>query len=184
MRKVFDDIRSILLIATILFIVFLPLMLISGKLMANNNKQGEDLVNILDINPSIKVELLYATPHNLVGKKIYSQETCYVRYAVGLKLERTKEIGIKLALGATRSVILKQFLIESVVLCLCGGVIGVLLGVGVSMILGKFTHLPAILEWLPVMLALIITSLIGICFGYYPAQKASNLNPVESLSEK
>lgn len=98
--------------------------------------------------------------------------------------ERTKEIGIKLALGALGPVILRQFLIESVVLCGVGGVLGVGLGVSISWLLGRFTKLPAIIEITPILVALIITVLIGIFFGYYPARKASLLDPVEALMDQ
>jgi len=98
--------------------------------------------------------------------------------------ERTKEIGIKLALGALGRVILRQFLIEAVVLCSVGGVIGVTLGVTISWLLGRFTGLPAIIEVMPIIVALIITVLIGIFFGYYPARKASLLDPVEALMDQ
>lgn len=97
--------------------------------------------------------------------------------------ERTKEIGIKLALGAKDSIILRQFLIEAVALCSVGGTIGVALGVTISWLLGKFTQLPAIIEFMPIVIAFLITVLIGLFFGYYPARKASRLDPVEALQE-
>jgi putative ABC transport system permease protein len=98
--------------------------------------------------------------------------------------ERTKEIGIKLAIGALRRVILRQFLIESIILCSIGGFIGVFLGVSVSWLLSIFTELPAIIEITPIFISFIITVLIGLFFGYYPARKASLTNPVDALLEQ
>jgi len=97
--------------------------------------------------------------------------------------ERTKEIGIKLALGATRTIILRQFLIESIFLCSTGGFLGIFIGLLISHGIAKFTSLPAIIEIAPMIIAFIITVLIGIFFGFYPARKASLLNPVEALTE-
>ena len=97
--------------------------------------------------------------------------------------ERTKEIGIKLALGAQEKLIRRQFLLESVVLCAVGGLFGVLGGVAISFGLGKFTDLPAIIEALPIIISFLLTILIGLFFGYYPARKASKLDPVEALTE-
>ncbi|MFH0898147.1 MAG: ABC transporter permease, partial [bacterium] len=98
--------------------------------------------------------------------------------------ERTREIGIKLALGALKHVILRQFLFEAVVLCFVGGVIGVCLGVTISWLLASFTDLPAIIEIMPIIIALLITIFIGLFFGYYPARKASLLDPIEALQEQ
>ncbi len=95
--------------------------------------------------------------------------------------ERTREIGIRLALGATQSNIQAQFLIEAIVLCLLGGIIGILSGLGLLIILSSLTNLPGIIEIQPLLAALFITMLIGITFGYYPARKASLLDPVKAL---
>lgn len=97
--------------------------------------------------------------------------------------ERTKEIGIKLALGATRKIILRQFLIESIVLCSTGGFLGIIIGLAISHGIAQFTSLPAIVEVMPMLVAFMITVLIGIFFGFYPARKASLLKPVEALTE-
>lgn len=98
--------------------------------------------------------------------------------------ERTKEIGIKMALGAPQKLILRQFLFESITLSALGGLIGIIIGVALSLSLARYTNLPAIVEMTPVLIAFIITVLIGIFFGYYPAYKASRLNPVEALVDQ
>jgi macrolide transport system ATP-binding/permease protein len=95
--------------------------------------------------------------------------------------ERTREVGIRMAVGARASAVRTQFLIESIVLSLTGGLIGVLLGVAISVLI------PKLLEWrtvvsIPSMLAAVIFSAaVGIFFGYYPARKAANLDPIEAL---
>lgn len=97
--------------------------------------------------------------------------------------ERTREIGIRLAIGATSAMIQTQFLIESIALCIIGGIIGIILGIVVSFTLGIFTDFRIILEVLPALIGLIITSLVGIFFGFYPAYKASQLDPVACLTQ-
>lgn len=95
--------------------------------------------------------------------------------------ERTREIGLRLALGATQNLIQLQFLIEALTLCLVGGILGISCGIGINELLRIFTSLPGIIEIKPLIAALLITMLIGLSFGYYPARKASQLNPVNAL---
>jgi putative ABC transport system permease protein len=97
--------------------------------------------------------------------------------------ERTREIGIKLALGATGTIIQLQFLIEAVVLSVSGGLLGVAVGIGISYLLGHFTQLPAIVEIPPIIISFLMTVMIGLFFGFYPARKASLFDPVEALVE-
>jgi putative ABC transport system permease protein len=97
--------------------------------------------------------------------------------------ERTKEIGIKAALGATRNVIRLQFLIEAVAICVIGGIIGVALGAGAALALNRWFGVLAILELTPILVSLFFTAMIGLVFGLYPAEKAARLNPVEALTE-
>lgn len=95
--------------------------------------------------------------------------------------ERTKEIGVRRALGATRSDIAKQFLTESVMQCLIGGVVGVSAGFLIAMLLRTFTAFPAAVQTWVAILGLILSSVIGLFFGIYPATRASNLDPVVAL---
>jgi putative ABC transport system permease protein len=95
--------------------------------------------------------------------------------------ERTREIGIRRAIGAKKRNIMTQFIMEAIVLCEVGGVIGVLLGIlGGNCLAWYMKTAPAIpLDW--VTLGLVICSVVGIIFGTYPAYKAANLDPIESL---
>jgi len=95
--------------------------------------------------------------------------------------ERTREIGVRKAIGAKRGNILAQFLIEAVTLSAVGGVIGVLLGSGLSLLLRYGVHFPAILSLFWVITALTLCALIGVVFGVYPAWKAARLDPVDAL---
>jgi len=95
--------------------------------------------------------------------------------------ERTREIGIRMAVGARARDILRQFLIEAVVLCLAGGVVGILLGRGISAAITAFLHWPTVPS-LPAIVASVAVALtVGVVFGYYPAWKASRLDPIEAL---
>lgn len=95
--------------------------------------------------------------------------------------ERTREIGIRKALGAKRKAIVTQFLVESIILTFIGGIIGVFIGVGGSLILTKVMSMPTTISVSSIFLAVAVSCLIGIVFGWYPAQKASKLQPIEAL---
>jgi len=95
--------------------------------------------------------------------------------------ERTREIGIRLSIGARASDILVQFLSEAVVLSLIGGIIGILLALLVSGILNNFTDLRTVIKPLIVFLAFAFSGSVGVFFGFYPARKAANLNPIDAL---
>jgi len=95
--------------------------------------------------------------------------------------ERTKEIGLRRALGATQGNILSQFLTESLVVTFLGTILGCGLGVGISMVLARATKIPILLSWEPFALAVVFALLVGTFFGIQPARKAAALNPVEAL---
>jgi len=95
--------------------------------------------------------------------------------------ERTREIGIRMAIGATTGAIRTQFLIESLLLCLIGGFLGILLGWGGGMLIANLADLNMqIAPWL-VVLSLGFATVIGLFFGYYPADKAAHMNPIDAL---
>ncbi len=95
--------------------------------------------------------------------------------------ERTREIGIRKALGAKRRLILFQFLVESVTLTSTGGLVGIILGFGVAFCVAAFTRLPWAVEPWSIAAALLIVFAVGIFFGLYPASRAARLQPVEAL---
>jgi putative ABC transport system permease protein len=95
--------------------------------------------------------------------------------------ERTREIGIKLAIGARASDVLLQFLIEAVLLSLIGGLIGMALGLGASFVAANALGLPWALIPEIVVIAFVFSAVIGIAFGYFPAQRAAHLNPIDAL---
>ncbi len=95
--------------------------------------------------------------------------------------ERTREIGLRMAVGARSHHILRQFLFEAVLLCLAGGVIGILLGRGASMAVHSIKHWPIVPSVAAIVVAVTVSAGVGIVFGFYPAWKASRLDPIEAL---
>jgi len=96
--------------------------------------------------------------------------------------ERTREIGIRMAVGARSRDILRQCLVEAIVLCLAGGIAGILVGRGVSVAVTSLLNRPT-LPSLPAIIAAVgVAATVGIVFGYYPAWKALRLDPIEALS--
>jgi len=95
--------------------------------------------------------------------------------------ERTREIGVRMAIGARGSDIRAQFLVEAVVLALAGGILGIALGVGIQQAVAKFAGWPVLVSTSSVSLAFLFSALIGVTFGFYPALKASRLDPIEAL---
>jgi macrolide transport system ATP-binding/permease protein len=95
--------------------------------------------------------------------------------------ERTREIGLRMAIGARSGNILQQFLTESVVLCFCGGIAGILLGQGISYLVSTLLRWPTELSLDAIMAAFAVSAAVGITFGYYPAWKASRFDPIIAL---
>ena len=95
--------------------------------------------------------------------------------------ERTREIGLRLAVGARRRDILNQFLVEAVTLCLIGSLVGVALGVGTGELVKRLVDIPVLLNIPIIFIAISSAALVGIFFGYYPARKASRMNPIDAL---
>jgi ABC-type antimicrobial peptide transport system permease subunit len=95
--------------------------------------------------------------------------------------ERTREIGLRMAVGARARDILRQFLVEAVVLCLLGGALGILCGWGGSWLVRTLLNWPTETSWPAVAASVIVSATVGVVFGYYPAWKASRLDPIEAL---
>jgi putative ABC transport system permease protein len=95
--------------------------------------------------------------------------------------ERTREIGLRMAVGATEGNIKNQFLVEALVLCLIGGIAGIFIGIGGSLLVSKLAGWQTSITMLSMLLSFGFSAAIGIFFGYYPAQKASSLDPIEAL---
>lgn len=95
--------------------------------------------------------------------------------------ERTREIGIRLAIGALEREVLLQFLVEAVVLSSLGGVVGMALGIGVGVGINLFFDLPFVFNTSIVLIAFLFSTIVGVLFGYFPARKAARLNPIDAL---
>jgi putative ABC transport system permease protein len=95
--------------------------------------------------------------------------------------EQTREIGLRLAVGAKMKDILSQFLVEAVTLSVPGGVIGIIVGVGTSALISHFAKWPILVSPTAIAMAFCFSALAGIFFGYYPARKAALLDPIEAL---
>ncbi len=95
--------------------------------------------------------------------------------------ERTKEIGLRKAIGAKQNAILAQFLTEAVILTLIGGAIGIVLGITLAYVVGYFSNIPVIINLSSILLATSVSATIGIVFGFYPAARAARLDPIVAL---
>ncbi|NCS66515.1 MAG: multidrug ABC transporter substrate-binding protein [Hydrogenophilales bacterium CG03_land_8_20_14_0_80_62_28] len=95
--------------------------------------------------------------------------------------ERTREIGIRMAIGASRKTVLLQFLLEAVIITTTGGLIGILIGIGLALGVQRFGGISVAITPQPILLAFGVSTLVGLFFGLYPARKASRLKPIEAL---
>jgi putative ABC transport system permease protein len=95
--------------------------------------------------------------------------------------ERTREIGLRMSVGGRGKDILMQFLIESTLLSIIGGVIGIIFGIGASKLIGILMSWPIVVLPASVILSFMVCTVIGVFFGWYPARKAASLNPIDAL---
>jgi putative ABC transport system permease protein len=95
--------------------------------------------------------------------------------------ERTREIGIRMAVGATGIDVQFQLLLEAVVLSLLGGISGIIIGLGTAYLVSNFAGFTTIVTVKSIIISFIVSTLIGIFFGWYPSRKAANLNPIDAL---
>lgn len=95
--------------------------------------------------------------------------------------ERTREIGLRMSVGARGIDILNQFLIEAIMLSVTGGIIGVLIGVGASYAVNAFAHWPIFIQPWSIIMSFAVCTFTGVFFGWYPAKKAAKLDPIEAI---
>ena len=95
--------------------------------------------------------------------------------------ERTREIGTRKALGATNGSIRMQFIVEAIIICLVGGGIGILLGMALGVSMTSYLHYTTFPSLFSILLSLGFSMAVGVFFGYYPANKAAKMNPIEAL---
>jgi putative ABC transport system permease protein len=95
--------------------------------------------------------------------------------------ERTKEIGLLKAIGAKEKDILTQFLIEAVVMTVFGGIIGIILGVGGAYLIAQAANIPFVIDYVGILIAVGVSTAVGLIFGYYPAKRAAKLSPIDAL---
>ena len=135
---------------------------------------------ILDIYHSA-TNGIFAVLVGVVGLSLVVGGIVIMNIMLMVVTERTREIGLRKALGARRSDIMSQMLTESVVLSMFGGVIGTMFGAMIAIVISRFTPIPAAIEWWSVALGITITALVGLFFGLYPAMRAARLDPIEAL---
>ncbi|MCL5028827.1 MAG: ABC transporter permease [Bacteroidetes bacterium] len=138
---------------------------------------NESIINqINDITSGVKIGAMIVSLIALIAAGVGIMNIMLVSVT-----ERTREIGIRKAVGAKKSNILFQFLFEAVVLCLIGGVLGIVLGVGIGIFAGSFLNSAAVIPYGWVAIGLSLCLVVGVIFGTYPAYKAANLDPIEAL---
>ena len=142
-----------------------------------NIRSQEELSNMMDSTMTMLTVLLGSVAGiSLIVGGIGIMNIMYVSVT-----ERTREIGLRMSVGARGIDILNQFLIESVLLSVTGGVIGVLLGLGVCAFLNQVIHLPISIQVWSIIMSFAVCTFTGIFFGWYPAKKAAQLDPIEAI---
>jgi putative ABC transport system permease protein len=124
---------------------------------------------------------IFAVLVGIVGLSLVVGGIVIMNIMLMVVTERTREIGLRKALGARRADIMSQMLTESVVLSIFGGVVGTILGTAIALIISKATPIPAAVEAWSIALGIGITALVGLFFGLYPASQAARLDPIEAL---
>ncbi len=133
-----------------------------------------DLNNLMSIITSAGLIIGFVT---LLGSAIALMNIMLVTVT-----ERTREVGVRKALGATPAKIRQQFIIEAIVVCLLGGLVGIVLGVAIGNVFARFMNITTfVLPWLWMFIGVVVCVVVGLLSGYYPANKASKLDPIESL---
>jgi putative ABC transport system permease protein len=142
-----------------------------------NIRNPEDIIQAqLDASKTLKVLLIVVASISLLVGGIGIMNVMLVSVT-----ERTREIGVRVAVGATDEAIQFQFLSEAVLLSLVGGAAGVFLGIGCSYLVGEMLRWPLEISFEAVLVAALFSAAVGVSFGYYPARRASGLDPIEAL---
>ena len=142
-----------------------------------NIRSQEELASMMNSTTSMLTILLGAVAGiSLIVGGIGIMNIMYVSVT-----ERTREIGLRMSVGARGIDILNQFLIEAVLLSVGGGIIGVLLGVGAAMAVKTLVHWPVAVETWTIIMSFLVCTFTGVFFGWYPAKKASRLDPIEAI---
>ncbi|MFC2060949.1 ABC transporter permease [Elusimicrobiota bacterium] len=159
------------------------------KLIAKRQKLPADKQELIEVRNSAEIQEAVSSTANTFSWLLGS--IAFISLLVGgigimnimlvSVTERTREIGIRKAIGANNKDILSQFIIETVVICIIGGVMGILLGSAITVALSKFAGWSTKISFFSIALAFIFSALIGLFFGLWPARKASKLNPIDAL---
>ena len=137
----------------------------------------QELSTMLTSTTDIMTTLLAAVAGiSLLGGGIGIMNIMYVSVT-----ERTREIGLRMSIGAKGMDILAQFLIESILISVTGGLIGVLFGVGAALVVNVVAHFPIYIQPWSVLLSFVVCTVTGVFFGWYPAKKAAQLDPIEAI---
>jgi len=137
----------------------------------------EELVSTMSSISSLMTTLLAAIASiSLIVGGIGIMNIMYVTVT-----ERTKEIGLRMAIGAHNRDIMLQFLSESVILSLIGGIIGIILGLIIAYAASKLMHMPYVVSQMAIVGSFLVCAITGIFFGWYPAKKAANMDPISAL---
>ena len=148
----------------------------SKQIKYKSDSALSDLKSLQDISNSTNTQLIWIASISLLVGGIGVMNIMLVSVT-----ERTREIGLKKAIGARKGKILFQFLTESMVLTSMGGILGVLSGVGLSQVVSGIASIPVAISIPASIIAVVFSMLIGIIFGLIPSVKAANLNPIDAL---
>tara|TARA_Y100000782_G_C10187750_1_gene267847 strand:- start:3238 stop:4473 length:1236 start_codon:yes stop_codon:yes gene_type:complete len=148
-----------------------------GKDDSFSINRSDNLANMLIENLSIvTVVATFIALITLLGAAIGLMNIMLVSVT-----ERTREIGTRMAIGAKQSTIKRQFLIEAIVICQLGGLVGIVLGISIGNVVSMLVGSAFIIPWLWILLGIVICLITGVVAGYYPAQQAAKLNPIDAL---
>jgi putative ABC transport system permease protein len=155
------------------------------KLLARNHPRGDDYEVLVPLELLRQAEqekrIWNLVLGSIAGISLLVGGIGIMNIMLASVTERTREIGIRRALGAKRRDITTQFLVETVVLSSTGGLLGIGLGIAIPVLVSRFSGIETIVSWWAVLLAFGISTAIGMIFGIYPARRAAWMDPIEAL---